>query len=230
MADMSRNGGFTNVQPPMEVDFIFPAAGGGGTAATAVWFNDAHEAALWKKPYAPMLHAGGATTTTTSSHGSSTKMYCEPYGVHGTTQMPTHPSNHLYPNPDGAVTSASAAAAAVAAGSAGGVAVKVEAGTCSQVKWFRNIDPNMDPKRLKRVISNRISAHKSRMKKLQYVTEMEKKVKSLEKEIAELSPQVALHEHHHNLLKMENSFLQQTLSTRTNEKIVMEGIQDLHQP
>ncbi|KAF5470404.1 hypothetical protein F2P56_010922 [Juglans regia] len=76
----------------------------------------------------------------------------------------------------------------------------------------------MDPKKMKRIISNRVSAQKSRMKKLHYVTDMERKVKALEAQIAVLSPQVALYKNQQRLLQMEQRSLnQQMLHFSTNK-------------
>ncbi|KAG6678024.1 hypothetical protein I3843_14G057900 [Carya illinoinensis] len=87
-----------------------------------------------------------------------------------------------------------------------------------RVRWGKNLNPNMDPKKMKRVISNRVSAQKSRMKKLQYVTDMERKVKALEAQIAVLSPQVALYKNQQRLLQMEQRSLnQQMLQFNTNK-------------
>eukprot|EP00257_Ricinus_communis_P015166 XP_015573025.1 basic leucine zipper 34-like isoform X2 [Ricinus communis] len=80
------------------------------------------------------------------------------------------------------------------------------------------LDPNMDPKKLKRIISNRVSAQKSRMKKLQYVTEMERKAKALEVEIAVLRPQVVRFKNQQHLLQMEQKKLNQEVSGRANNK------------
>ncbi|KAG5238591.1 basic leucine zipper [Salix suchowensis] len=92
-----------------------------------------------------------------------------------------------------------------------------------QTRAARAIDPNMDPKRLKRVISNRVSAQKSRLKRLQYLADIESKVKALEEEIAALSPQVALYKSHHQALKMEQRMLSMEMSARTSNKILKDG-------
>ncbi|KAJ6716351.1 ACTIVATOR OF SPOMIN LUC3 [Salix koriyanagi] len=89
-----------------------------------------------------------------------------------------------------------------------------------QTRAARAIDPSMDPKRLKRVISNRVSAQKSRLKRLQYLADIESKVKALEEEIAALSPQVALYKSHHQALKMEQRMLSMEMSARTSNKIL----------
>ncbi|KAJ6670996.1 ACTIVATOR OF SPOMIN LUC3 [Salix viminalis] len=92
-----------------------------------------------------------------------------------------------------------------------------------QTRAARAIDPNMDPKKLKRVISNRVSAQKSRLKRLQYLADIERKVKALEEEIAALSPQVALYKSHNQALKMEQRMLSMEMSARTSNKILKDG-------
>ncbi|KAG2262860.1 hypothetical protein Bca52824_069939 [Brassica carinata] len=47
------------------------------------------------------------------------------------------------------------------------------------IRLRQNIDPAMDPKKLKRFVSNRVAAQKSRWKKLQYVDDLVKKSRDL---------------------------------------------------
>eukprot|EP00898_Chlorokybus_atmophyticus_P008977 jgi/Chlat1/9080/Chrsp96S08372 len=52
-------------------------------------------------------------------------------------------------------------------------------------------DPNLlDPKRAKRILANRQSAQRSRMRKLQYISELEKRVAALQNDVANIAPQV----------------------------------------
>ncbi|KAF2296835.1 hypothetical protein GH714_007035 [Hevea brasiliensis] len=101
--------------------------------------------------------------------------------------------------------------------------LKTEIITRVHLQSGRNQGPNMDPKKLKRIISNRVSAQKSRMKKLQYVTEMERKAKALETEIAALHPQVALYRNQQQLLQMEQSRLNQEMSSCATNKILKDA-------
>ena len=60
-----------------------------------------------------------------------------------------------------------------------------------------------DPRRVKRIIANRQSAQRSRMRKLQYTEELEKSVQRLHTEINQLMPQVCTYAgihlcRHHN--------------------------------
>ncbi|KAJ4840519.1 hypothetical protein Tsubulata_000461 [Turnera subulata] len=90
-----------------------------------------------------------------------------------------------------------------------------------QIRSGRNLDPKMDPKKLKRIISNRVSAQKSRLKKLQYVAEMERRVKALEHEIALLSPKVALYRSRQQFLQIEHNKLNTEMSAHANNKMSM---------
>ncbi|GLU11909.1 hypothetical protein SLE2022_286270 [Rubroshorea leprosula] len=89
--------------------------------------------------------------------------------------------------------------------------------------WTRSLDPNMDPRKLRRIVSNRISAQKSRMKKMQYVADMEMKVKALEAQIAVLSPQVAHYTEHYKLLQMERRRLNQKMAAFDNERLLIDA-------
>ncbi|PON57582.1 Basic-leucine zipper domain containing protein [Parasponia andersonii] len=89
-----------------------------------------------------------------------------------------------------------------------------------QFKLGRKIDPNMDPRKLKRIIFNRVSAQKSRMKKLQYVSAMENKAKALETQIAVLSPQVALYKNQQHVLQIEQKSLSHQISVSASSGLL----------
>ncbi|XWS53363.1 hypothetical protein CRYUN_Cryun11dG0151000 [Craigia yunnanensis] len=107
--------------------------------------------------------------------------------------------------------------------SAGDNSVETEVGNGVQVRLGRILDPNMDPRMLKRALSNRLSAQKSRIKKLQYVFDMERKVESLETLIAVLSPQVALYTDKKYFLQMEQKNLNQRMTACDNQKIIVDA-------
>ncbi|WRX34167.1 Basic-leucine zipper domain - like 10 [Theobroma cacao] len=100
---------------------------------------------------------------------------------------------------------------------------KTEVGNGAAVRWGRKLDLDMDPKKLRRVISNRLSAQKSRMKKLQYVSEMEKKVEVLESQIAVLAPQVALYRNQKHYLQMEQKGLKQRIAACAARKSLVDA-------
>ncbi|XP_022964864.1 basic leucine zipper 19-like isoform X1 [Cucurbita moschata] len=87
----------------------------------------------------------------------------------------------------------------------------------------RNIDPNMDPRKLKRIMSNRVSAQKSRLKKVQYVADMERKLKALEAHIAVLSPQVELFRNQQHVLQMEQKRLNQKILNCSRNKLIQDA-------
>ncbi|XP_068311130.1 basic leucine zipper 61-like [Pyrus communis] len=89
-----------------------------------------------------------------------------------------------------------------------------------QVRLGGNMDAeSFDSRKLKRIISNRASAQKSRLKKVQYVMEMEKKAKTLESQIAFLSPQVEFYTHQKQFLQMEQKSLNGKITAYNNDKI-----------
>ncbi|KAE9460987.1 hypothetical protein C3L33_07112, partial [Rhododendron williamsianum] len=94
----------------------------------------------------------------------------------------------------------------------GGITVKTELGIDYEMKLGRNKDTNMDDKRFRRILSNRISAQKSRTRKLQYVNDMERKRKDLEVEIATLAPLIENEQEKQKRLQMENFFLKERIS------------------
>ncbi|KAF7121306.1 hypothetical protein RHSIM_Rhsim13G0066500 [Rhododendron simsii] len=94
----------------------------------------------------------------------------------------------------------------------GGITVKTELGIDYEMKLGRNKDANMDDKRFRRILSNRISAQKSRTRKVQYVNDMERKRKDLEVEIATLAPLIENEQEKQKRLQMENFFLKERIS------------------
>ncbi|KAL6967714.1 hypothetical protein U1Q18_033523 [Sarracenia purpurea var. burkii] len=93
----------------------------------------------------------------------------------------------------------------------GGITVKTELGIDYELKRGRKMDLNMDAKKLRRILSNRISAQKSRLRKVQYVSDMEKKKKELEAEVAVLTPLVENEQEQQKRLKMENLILKEKM-------------------
>ncbi|KAH9319053.1 hypothetical protein KI387_020822 [Taxus chinensis] len=57
------------------------------------------------------------------------------------------------------------------------------------------LNPNMDPKQVKQILANRQSAQRSRVRKLQYISEVERSVNALHTEVSTLSPQVTFLDH-----------------------------------
>ncbi|GER49587.1 basic-leucine zipper transcription factor family protein [Striga asiatica] len=85
-----------------------------------------------------------------------------------------------------------------------------------ELKNGRILDPNIDEKKLRRTISNRLSAQRSRLRKNQYINDMEKMVLDLEKLISILTPRVKSYEEKRTLLLVQNNSLQNLLELHLN--------------
>lgn len=95
-------------------------------------------------------------------------------------------------------------------------AVKIEMPTSSSTM---ELDPNIDPKRVKRILANRQSAQRSRVRKLQYISELERSVNALQTEVSTLSPQVAYLDHQRVLLNVDNGGLKQRIAALAQDKL-----------
>lgn len=84
-------------------------------------------------------------------------------------------------------------------------------------------DPIVDPKRVKRILANRQSAQRSRVRKLQYISELERSVTSLQTEVSALSPRVAFLDHQRLVLNIDNSALKQRIAALAQDKIFKDG-------
>ncbi|CAL4924664.1 unnamed protein product [Urochloa decumbens] len=84
----------------------------------------------------------------------------------------------------------------------------------------------VDPKRVKRILANRQSAQRSRVRKLQYISELERSVTSLQTEVSALSPRVAFLDHQRSLLTLVNSHLKQRIAALAQDKIFKDAHQE----
>ncbi|KZV38192.1 Basic-leucine zipper transcription factor family protein [Dorcoceras hygrometricum] len=75
---------------------------------------------------------------------------------------------------------------------------------------------NADPKRIKR----------SRVRKLQYISELERSVTTLQTEVSALSPKVAFLDHRRLLLNVDNSALKQRIAALAQDKIFKDAHQE----
>ncbi|KAG7988254.1 hypothetical protein I3843_03G178200 [Carya illinoinensis] len=87
-------------------------------------------------------------------------------------------------------------------------------------------DKITDPKRVKRILANRQSAQRSRVRKLQYISELERSVNSLQAEVSVLSPRVAFLDHQRLLLNVDNSALKQRIAALAQDKIFKDAHQE----
>ncbi|KQJ94231.1 basic leucine zipper 19 [Brachypodium distachyon] len=83
-----------------------------------------------------------------------------------------------------------------------------------------------DPKRVKRILANRQSAQRSRVRKLQYISELERSVTGLQMEVSALSPRVAFLDHQRSLLTVGNSHLRQRIAALAQDKIFKDAHQE----
>ncbi|XP_037488844.1 basic leucine zipper 2-like [Triticum dicoccoides] len=84
----------------------------------------------------------------------------------------------------------------------------------------------VDPKRVKRILANRQSAQRSRVRKLQYISELERSITSLQTEVSALSPRVAFLDHQRSLLTLGNSHLKQRIAALARDKIFKDAHQE----
>ncbi|KAF8046895.1 hypothetical protein N665_3346s0004 [Sinapis alba] len=84
----------------------------------------------------------------------------------------------------------------------------------------------IDPKRVKRILANRQSAQRSRVRKLQYISELERSVTTLQSEVSVLSPRVAFLDHQRLLLNVDNSALKQRIAALAHDKIFKDAHQE----
>lgn len=81
------------------------------------------------------------------------------------------------------------------------------------------MDASLDPKRAKRILANRQSAQRSRVRKLQYISELERTVNVLQEEVSALSPQVTYLDRHRIILNVDNSAMKQRIAALAQEKL-----------
>lgn len=87
-------------------------------------------------------------------------------------------------------------------------------------------DNTIDPKRVKRILANRQSAQRSRVRKLQYISELERSVTTLQTEVSALSPRVAFLDHQRLILNVDNSALKQRIAALAQDKIFKDAHQE----
>nr|XP_043628786.1 basic leucine zipper 61-like [Erigeron canadensis] len=84
----------------------------------------------------------------------------------------------------------------------------------------------VDPKRVKRILANRQSAQRSRVRKLHYISELERSVTNLQTEVSTLSPRVAYLDHQRLILNVDNSSLKQRIAALAQDKIFKDAHQE----
>nr|CAD1842271.1 unnamed protein product [Ananas comosus var. bracteatus] len=86
----------------------------------------------------------------------------------------------------------------------------------------------VDPRGLKgdQILANRQSAQRSRVRKLQYISELERSVTTLQTEVSALSPRVAFLDHQRSLLTVGNSHLKQRIAALAQDNIFKDAHQE----
>ncbi|KAK7305443.1 hypothetical protein VNO77_43349 [Canavalia gladiata] len=80
-----------------------------------------------------------------------------------------------------------------------------------------------DPKKLRRIMSNRLSAQRSRLKKLKYLANLETQAKTYEVQIAELEPQLASFKSEKQFLLMEHEKLDTQMEVLRDETFIRDA-------
>ncbi|CAA7026895.1 unnamed protein product [Microthlaspi erraticum] len=96
---------------------------------------------------------------------------------------------------------------------------KVELGLMLQ-----DLDPAMDPKEIKRIVSNRVSGQKSRWKKRQYIDDLEKRSRELHLQVSDLRTQVTITSEWKRRSEVEQMELKEYLAVWNQHKIYQEGV------
>ncbi|CAI9106770.1 OLC1v1005989C1 [Oldenlandia corymbosa var. corymbosa] len=86
-------------------------------------------------------------------------------------------------------------------------------------KCGRELDPD-EEKKLRRTISNRLSAQRSRIKKLNYIAEMKKRMKELEDHMAFLNPTLETCKQKQTELRNERIVLEQQIKRCMDQSII----------
>ncbi|KAI4305330.1 hypothetical protein L6164_028701 [Bauhinia variegata] len=102
-------------------------------------------------------------------------------------------------------------------------AEQVDIVQAAKPKSGHDFNADMDPKKLQRVMANRISAQKSRIKKKFYVADLERKARILQDETNLLLSQVATYTKEIQILIMENQNMIQKMADLEKMKIIQEA-------
>ncbi|XP_010423246.1 PREDICTED: basic leucine zipper 34-like [Camelina sativa] len=114
------------------------------------------------------------------------------------------------------------------AGEKKSVLVQYEVEPGFTIHIHNNIDPATDPQKLKRIIANRISAHKSRWKKLQYVNTLVKGSMELQIAVNMLRAKINIAIEEKQYLENEKKQLKETISARLQDYLNNYGITNMY--
>ncbi|MED6112967.1 hypothetical protein PIB30_066646 [Stylosanthes scabra] len=79
-------------------------------------------------------------------------------------------------------------------------------------------DPNMDPKKINKMISNRLSAQRSRHRKMRYLLNLEEQAKTFQEKVTALRTEITSYTNQKQLLMSEQATLRQKLEAIEKEK------------
>ncbi|KAG8633805.1 hypothetical protein MANES_18G137881v8 [Manihot esculenta] len=87
----------------------------------------------------------------------------------------------------------------------------------------RALDPNMNFRKLKRVMASRQYFQKYRLKQLEYDLQLEKDVQALQAEVAITSPRIKYVDNQNFLLRIQNGSMNESLSVFSSDLIFKEA-------
>ncbi|CAA7056098.1 unnamed protein product [Microthlaspi erraticum] len=100
--------------------------------------------------------------------------------------------------------------------------VNYEVGPGFTIHLCPNFDPAMDPKKLKRIVSNRVAGQQSRWKKLQYVNDLEKRVRELHVSILRARKMILIEQNRR--AERMNMKLKERLFAEVQHSIFLKGL------
>ncbi|KAF3788399.1 Basic leucine zipper 61 [Nymphaea thermarum] len=139
---------------------------------------------------------------------------------------PSSPSDHNSANENGGSDGAARDADEKPEVQSGCRQGEEESGPAPAAAGAASDGPGIDPKRVKRILANRQSAQRSRVRKLQYISELERSVTSLQSEVSALSPRVAFLDHQRLVLNVDNSALKQRIAVLAQDKLFKDAHQE----
>lgn len=74
-----------------------------------------------------------------------------------------------------------------------------------------------------RILANRQSAQRSRVRKLQYISELERSVTALQTEVTTMGPRVAFFEHQRAVLNVDNNTIKQKMAALAQSQRFKDG-------
>ncbi|XP_042519437.1 basic leucine zipper 2-like [Macadamia integrifolia] len=89
-------------------------------------------------------------------------------------------------------------------------------------RWNNETDLEINPRKKRRILANRLYAKKMRQQKLVYLSTLEQKANALQAEVTQITPVISYHKRTNLRLTAENNTMRQRIDTLTSEKLVNE--------